>query len=445
MKIFDLNFDIEEEPIPDGEEHDLLENIMDGEEVHDSPREKVKTENEYYKSYVRSTQWVQKLIRTENKGFNVFYFSVAVVSCVLLIGMLLFTISYLPRYGVENPESTVVVKRYVENGLQETGAVNIIAGIILDYRAFDTLGESHVLFTALMCVTVLLRRDKKNMRTQYEDFYTIRDEKYHELYRESIMKMVAGILLPCILLYGAYVLLNGRRRLLRRRSAGIGADHLRGGVRIQEYGQSDHEESCGPDRLLRTRILQFREGICLLYRRERDGEPHSQGDTRRDPQRRADPAAGYCGRPCGRRYDVRFLQSVPQGQYRRKRVMGNLIANSTEAVAVILFGIGFTMLLFHRNLFRKLIGLNVMDTGVFLFLASMGYIEGRKAPIIVNGVQSTEAYINPLPASLVLTGIVVSVSVTAIMLSLTVRLYMRYHTLNLDEIYRMADHLEDDR
>ena len=121
MKIFDLNFDIKEDPIPDGKDHDLLENVMDGEEVHDSPREKVKTEYEYYKSYVRSTQWVQKLIRTENKGFNVFYFSVAVVSCVLLIGMLLFTISFLPRYGVENPESTVVVKRYVENGLQETG------------------------------------------------------------------------------------------------------------------------------------------------------------------------------------------------------------------------------------------------------------------------------------------------------------------------------------
>ena len=210
MKIFDLNFDVEEEPIPDGEDHDLLENIMDGEEVHDSPREKVKTEKEYYRNYVRSTQWVQKLILTENRGFNVFYSSVAVVSCVLLIGMLLFTISYLPRYGVENPESALVVKRYVENGLQETGAVNIISGIILDYRAFDTLGESHVLFTALMCVTVLLLRDSKNMRTQYEDFYTIRDEKYHELYRESIMKFVAAVLLPCLLLYGAYVLLNGQ-------------------------------------------------------------------------------------------------------------------------------------------------------------------------------------------------------------------------------------------
>ena len=188
-----------------GEDHDLLESVMDGEEVHDSPREKVKIEKEYYKNYVRSTQWAQKLIAAENKGFNLFFASVAVVSCLLL-----FTISFLPRYGVENPESTVVVRRYVENGLQETGAVNIISGIILDYRAFDTLGESHVLFTALMCVTVLLQKDRKNMRTQYEDFYTIRDEKYHELYRESIMRMVAGILLPCLLLYGAYVLLNGQ-------------------------------------------------------------------------------------------------------------------------------------------------------------------------------------------------------------------------------------------
>ena len=206
MRITD--FDIG--PDPYREETDLLESVMDGAEVYDSPREKVKIEKEYYKNYVRSSQWAQKLIRTENKGFNVFYLAVAVVSCVLLIGMLLFTISYLPRYGVENPESTAVVRRYVEQGLQETGAVNIISGIILDYRAFDTLGESHVLFTALMCVTVLLRRDRKNMRTQYEDFYTIRDEKYHELYRESIMRLVAAVLLPCLFLYGAYVLLNGQ-------------------------------------------------------------------------------------------------------------------------------------------------------------------------------------------------------------------------------------------
>ena len=71
---------------------------------------------------------------------------------------------------------------------------------------------------------------------------------------------------------------------------------------------------------------------------------------------------------------------------------------------------------------------------MYLFLALKGYVEGRKAPIVTNGVQTMEAYINPIPSGLVLTGIVVSVSVTALMLALTIRLYRRYHTLNLDEI-----------
>ena len=61
-------------------------------------------------------------------------------------------------------------------------------------------------------------------------------------------------------------------------------------------------------------------------------------------------------------------------------------------------------------------------------------MEGRAAPIVVDGIQSMEYYINPIPAGLVLTGIVVSVSVSALMLALTVRLYRRYHTLDIDKI-----------
>ena len=118
--------------------------------------------------------------------------------------------------------------------------------------------------------------------------------------------------------------------------------------------------------------------------------------------------------------------------------MINLINNVEEACAMVLFGIGFSMLLLNRNLFKKVVGLNIMDTGVYLFLASMGYIEGRMAPIITDGVTDPSAYVNPIPSGLVLTGIVVSVSVTAMMLALTVRLYRRYHTLDLDEIYAIA-------
>ncbi len=110
------------------------------------------------------------------------------------------------------------------------------------------------------------------------------------------------------------------------------------------------------------------------------------------------------------------------------------LTNYVELAAMVLFGIGFTTLLLHRNMIKKIIGFSIMDNAIFLFLAAKGYIEGRTAPIVVDGVQTVETYINPIPAGLVLTGIVVSVSVTAVMLSLTIRLYRRYHTLDIDEI-----------
>ena len=112
----------------------------------------------------------------------------------------------------------------------------------------------------------------------------------------------------------------------------------------------------------------------------------------------------------------------------------NLWLNVDEVAAVILFGIGFTTLLLHKNMIKKIIGLNIMDTAVYLFLAAMGYVEGRMAPIVENGVTDADAYINPIPSGLVLTGIVVSVSVTALLLALTIRLYRKYHSLDLDEI-----------
>ncbi len=114
--------------------------------------------------------------------------------------------------------------------------------------------------------------------------------------------------------------------------------------------------------------------------------------------------------------------------------MGNIFVNFEATIAVILFAIGFTCLMLNKNLIKKIIGLNIMDTAIYLFLAAKGYIEGRKAPIVVDGVVDVEAYINPIPSALVLTGIVVSVSVTAILLAMTIRLYRRYKTLNIDEI-----------
>ncbi|MCR5594519.1 MAG: cation:proton antiporter subunit C [Lachnospiraceae bacterium] len=105
-----------------------------------------------------------------------------------------------------------------------------------------------------------------------------------------------------------------------------------------------------------------------------------------------------------------------------------------EAASMILFGIGFSLLLLNRNLIKKIMGLNIMDTAVYLFLTAKGYVYGRMVPIMNSGITDPNAYTNPIPDGLVLTGIVVSVSVSAILLSLTIRLYDRYHTLDLDKI-----------
>ena len=114
-----------------------------------------------------------------------------------------------------------------------------------------------------------------------------------------------------------------------------------------------------------------------------------------------------------------------------------LVEQRFYVTAVLLFSIGFATLLLHPNLLKKIIGLNLMDTAVFLFLAAMGYVNGGKAPMVEPGAEAA-AYINPVPGGLVLTGIVVAVSTTALFLALTHRLYQKYHSVNLDVILMLA-------
>ena len=116
----------------------------------------------------------------------------------------------------------------------------------------------------------------------------------------------------------------------------------------------------------------------------------------------------------------------------------NLFHNYYEAFSVIVFSIGIFTMTFNRNLVKKIIGFNIMDSSIFLFLASKGYIEGRLDPILRNLETNAELYINPIPAGLVLTGIVVSVSVTAFSLALVQRIYKKYGTIDTVELTRIS-------
>ena len=114
-----------------------------------------------------------------------------------------------------------------------------------------------------------------------------------------------------------------------------------------------------------------------------------------------------------------------------------LVEQRFYVTAVLLFSVGLAALLLHPNLIKKISGLNLMDTAVFLFLAAMGYVDGGKAPMVEPGAEAA-AYINPVPGGLVLTGIVVAVSTTALFLALTHRLYQKYHSVNMDVILMLA-------
>ena len=142
------------------------------------------------------------------KNFRRFYKIASVLCCLALVAILLVSVSHLPPVGsAENPASNEVAAKYIEDGLQDTGAVNIVTGMILDYRAFDTFGESNVLFIATCTVLILLRSDKKKDQRQEEAEQ--RREQHYEPKDDSILQRVTFLLFPVIVVFGIYVILNG--------------------------------------------------------------------------------------------------------------------------------------------------------------------------------------------------------------------------------------------
>lgn len=138
----------------------------------------------------------------EEKTFRKLYPVFSILLAGVLVLFLIRTVFEMPEFNrADSPANTSeVIERYIESGLTETGAVNIVAGIILDYRAFDTLGESHVLFTAVIAVMVLILKEKEEEESE---------EESNILHRDIVVRNTARLLTVFILIFGIYVVLNG--------------------------------------------------------------------------------------------------------------------------------------------------------------------------------------------------------------------------------------------
>lgn len=185
--------------------------VIDAEETYTRIHNDFFNEAEWIKEQETTEELVKKYDGWSDtnglKAYNRIYRILSVVLCLAIIAFLLYTVSMLPPFGeADNPVNNEVYERYTEKGIEETGAVNIVAGMILDYRAFDTLGESHVLFIATVCVLILLRLDTDDKK-ELELAET--DDRRFEPKNDTLLKHAARFLVPIIILFGIYVILNG--------------------------------------------------------------------------------------------------------------------------------------------------------------------------------------------------------------------------------------------
>ncbi len=102
-------------------------------------------------------------------------------------------------------------------------------------------------------------------------------------------------------------------------------------------------------------------------------------------------------------------------------------------IVIVLMMTGFYIVVARDNLIKKVIGLSIFQTSVFLLFITVGKVDGGTAPILAEGF---EVYSNPLPGVLILTAIVVGVATTAVALGLVVRINEEYGTIEEDEIQR---------
>ena len=178
-----------------------IEKFVDGDFVINTKRKK-KPEHEPITHHEKTIEerWAIWHDTDGVETYKIVYKAASVAICLIMITILLITVSFLPAFGnPDNPVNNEVSQRYIEKGLEETGAVNIVSGMILDYRAFDTLGESTVLFAAASSVMMLMRKEKKGK--EITDKFSPK--------RDPIVKIVAKFIIPVLLVFGIYIVLNG--------------------------------------------------------------------------------------------------------------------------------------------------------------------------------------------------------------------------------------------
>jgi len=198
--------------------------------------------------------WQEWRDKKGSKSFGYLYTVLSVVFCLTLAVVLLFSVAHLPPFGNPyNPAHNEVSRKYLEEGVADTGAISINAAMYFDYRAFDTFGETTVLFIALQAVMILLLTKDRTIPH--------RDNPYDEkggARRDDILQVCAYLLIPAIMIFGFYHILNGH----------LGAGGGFAGGSIVGAGLILYASAFGTERIRRfinNRIYSRIVFVCLTF------------------------------------------------------------------------------------------------------------------------------------------------------------------------------------
>lgn len=173
-------------------------------------------------------------------------FAVLLTSSLIII--LLMGVKELPPFGMEdNPANNMVMRHYIEKVTEETGAKNIVTGVILDYRAFDTFVEASVLFTAAIVVIMILKQQGVGFVESLA------------LNESSILREVGRIVNPFIQIFGLYIIFFGHLSP----GGGFAGGTIIGASLIMDY--IVHGKDITGKRLPYSRLIKLLCGSILLY------------------------------------------------------------------------------------------------------------------------------------------------------------------------------------
>lgn len=153
-----------------------------------------------YSSNVVTPKQKQIIVHNITTRNSIINLVLSILTFTIYLTLLIVSTTFLPKFGDSNLTWNYVSRYYIENALADTKSVNAVTGMILDYRAFDTLGESFVLFSGVTCVLILLKGLKDDSIPTYHGFIVDKD---------PIVRYIAGFVIPIVFIFGVYVVLNG--------------------------------------------------------------------------------------------------------------------------------------------------------------------------------------------------------------------------------------------